>query len=82
MSHPLRKYARHVQKAIIEAGLPKPGYQWCLAMVQRRYEQAKVESTSIPERKKLLAQAIIPIAKLCQDVEGRYAMPSGGVLDH
>lgn len=78
--HPLRKYARHVQKQLIEAGLPKPGYQWCLAMVQRAYSHAVESTTSIPARKDKLVKDILPIAKLQLEVEGRYRMPSGGVL--
>jgi len=78
--HPLRKYARHVQTALIEAGLPKPGYQWCLAMVQRAYGEARDTTESIPARKAKLVERLLPIAKLQQQAEGRYRMPSGGVL--
>jgi hypothetical protein len=61
-------------------GLPKPGYQWCLAMVQRAYSNAVESTTSIPARKAKLAESILSIAKLQLEVEGRYRMPSGGVL--
>lgn len=78
--HPLKKYARHVREAIVEAGLPRPSYQWCLAMVQRRYGEAKRATDDITARRAKLVEFVLPIAKLQQDVEGRYRMPPGGVI--
>lgn len=77
--HPLGKFARHVRKAIVEAGLPRPSYQWCLAMVQRRYVEVKAVTETTGARKAKLAEDIVPIARLCYDLEGRYPMPPGAV---
>ena len=74
-SHPLRKYANHVRQAVVRAGLPRPNYTWCLRWVKTRWDEAKAKATSVPELKRLLAQAIVPVAKVQQDLEGRYIMP-------
>jgi len=76
-SHPLRNYARHVQKALVEAGLPRPPYTWCLVMVQRAWDGAKEGAASREALKDALLARILPTAKLVQQVEGRYRMPTG-----
>jgi hypothetical protein len=77
--HPLRNYARHVQKALVEEGLPRPPYTWCLRMVERAYADVKALETSKTKDdvKAGLVARILPAARLVQQVEGRYRMPTG-----
>lgn len=77
--HPLRNYARHVQKSLVEAGLPRPPYTWCLQMVERAIDDVKGLPTikTKDDVKAGLVARILPTARLLQQVEGRYRMPTG-----
>lgn len=77
--HPLRNYARHVQKSLAEAGLPRPPYMWCLRMVERAINDVKALPTTQTKDdvKAGLVARILPAARLVQQVEGRYRMPTG-----